>query len=158
MQELWGVLGQEWGCVWNLWGPFCTKPVDSGNWVERCWPGTWCSCFLAFGSALMDTWLTLGWGLWCAFFGMLHRKALEKTIWNYGGTWESNPGPSIFQPRLQPSEPWCACVRIMGTKYYIQNKGIFWKKNTKRRAMFEWPIPIIPRSHLLHSWNKNTGK
>ena len=35
----------------------------------------------------------------------LHLKALRKILTIIWGTWELNPGPSVCQPRLPPSEP-----------------------------------------------------
>ena len=125
----------------------------------------WCSCFLdlwicicghlacwmcevhgvlafwAFGSASVDTWLALGWGLWCTSSWNLHRKAFEKIIWNYGGTWESNPGPRDYKTHGQPLNQTRLFVNLINNKYYI----IQMRYMLKRTRQFELTTPWLPR-------------
>ena len=53
----------------------------------------------------------------------LHGIELEKIIAIVWGTWESNPGPSVYQVTFPPSELLRAFVKHIHNKYYIkQNK------------------------------------
>ena len=74
---------------------------------------------LAFRSMREATWRLGLWGVWCSTFGNLHKNALEKITWNYGGTWESNPGPSDHLPAPVPLDHLCAFVNKMRNKYNI---------------------------------------
>ena len=105
---------------------------------------------------LLATGLMLGthgtlelWGLWWNIWHTLHWNALEKIRTIIWGTWESNPGPSICQPRPQPLSHCIVFVNI------ITNKNNIWKVHAmlgtqKACAMFECSTSIWPAHHLLH--------
>ena len=138
-------MGQDGGCLIGIWGPMNLQPrwlfLVAYAYVDSRAP--WSSC-LALGSALMDTWSAPGWGLWWMLDETLHTSTLEKMIMNYGGTWESNPGPRDYKPRFQPLNHLCASVSEIEKKYNIKNTR-YMLKNKMKGAWFEWTTPCLPR-------------
>ena len=73
---------------------------------------------------------------WWSSGHMLHEIVLEKILWIIWGTWESNPGPSVYQTTFPPSDPLHAFVTIMENKQYVRN-SVNDIKQKKLRARFE---------------------
>ena len=91
---------------------------------------------LAFGSALPATWRLDEEGVWWNTFKCLHENTLEKIETSFGWTWESNPGPNVSQPPLQPLSQRVPIVNEINNNDYIRKPTNMLKK--EKRAPFIW--------------------